>query len=213
MRLEARGSFLLVLGLVAACGGGAAPPPTAEASEDSAPAGGSWSGTVTRRWEEIVEQTGEGMESKTAQFYEVVVRLSSAQVDVGAWELTGDAEIVSTFTSDYKSSTTSSLGPCNVHYTDDAKGSGTVEVEGGLEAGDGLYQFHVNVPGLDGSNETVRDDSGCRGPNKTETTPWPVAPIRLGGSGDLTDPDHISGSTETQNGAKETVTWDLRRAQ
>jgi hypothetical protein len=207
MRMKAMGSILLVAGLLAACGGGATP--MAEASEGTE---GTWSGTVKRRWEEIVEQAGEGMESKTVQFYEAVVQISSVQVDVGAWELSGNADIVSTFTSDYKSRTTSPLGPCNVHYTDDAKGSGSVAVEGGLEAGDGFYQFHVNVPGLDGSNDTVRDDSGCRGPNNRETTPWPVAPITVGGSGDLTDPDHISGSSETRDGAKETVTWDLRRA-
>jgi hypothetical protein len=99
-----------------------------------------------------------------------------------------------------------------VHYTDDAKASGSVQVEGGLEAGDGFYQFHVNVPGLDGTNETVRDDSGCRGPNNSETTTWSVAPITAGGSGDLTDPSHISGSTtEPREGGEDTVKWDLTR--
>lgn len=209
MRLKATGSVVLVLGLLASCGGGTSPP-AAEASEGT-DAEGTWSGTVTRKWEESVERLGEGMESKTTQIYEATVRISSNQVDVGAWELSGDAEIVSTFTSDYKSSTTTPLGPCNVHYTDDAKGTGTVEVKGGLEAGDGFYQFHVNVAGLEGTNETVRDDSGCRGPNKSETTPWPVAPVTVGGSGEMGDADHISGSSETQNGAKETVTWELRR--
>jgi hypothetical protein len=210
MRVKAMGSLLLVLGLLAACGGGAAPAP-AEASEGTASEGGTWSGTVTRRWEQDVEQFGEGMESRARQTYEAVAQISSVQVDIGAWELSGSAEIVSTFTSDYQNRMTSSLGPCNAHYTDDAKGQGNVPVEGGLEAGDGFYQFHVNISGLDGANETMRDDSGCRGPNKRETVPWGVAPVTVAQSGDLDDPDHISGSSETREGAKETITWDLKR--
>ena len=207
MRTEAIGSGLLMVWLLAACAEGTTPSP-----EETASASGTWSGTVTRIWSESVEQSGEGVDSLITQSYEAVVRVSSIQADVGAWELAGTAEIISSFTSDYESHTTTPLGPCNVHYTDDAKARGSVQVEGGLEAGDGFYQFHVNIPGLDGQNETVRDDSGCRGPNNSETTPWPVAPITAAGSGDLTDPDHISGSTtEPREGGEDTVTWDLTR--
>jgi hypothetical protein len=207
MRREAIGSGLLMVWLLAACAEGTAPSP-----EETASADGTWSGTVTRIWKESVEQSGEGVDSLITQSYEAVVQVSSIQADVGAWELAGNAEILSSFKSDYKSRTTTPLGPCNVHYTDDAKASGSVQVEGGLEAGDGFYQFHLSIPGLDGSNDTVRDDSGCRGPNNIETTPWSVAPITAAGSGDLTDPDHISGSTtEPREGGEDTVTWDLTR--
>jgi hypothetical protein len=178
-----------VVWLLAACSQGTAP---AEPAEETAATHGTWSGTVTRTWSERVEQSGDNDHSLITQSYEAVVQVSSNQVDVGAWELFGNAELISSYTSDYKSHTTSPLGPCNIHYTDDAKGNGTVQVTGGLEAGDGFYQFHVQIPGLDGNNETVRDDSGCSGPNNSETTPWSVALITAGGSGDLTDPNHIA---------------------
>jgi hypothetical protein len=85
---------------------------------------------------------------------------------------------------------------------------GSVEVEGGLEASDGFYQFYVNIPGVDGSNDTVRDDSGCNGPNNRETTPWAAAPITAAGSGDLTGPRTISGSSSVpRTGGEETVSW------
>lgn len=206
MRSEAIGSGLLIVWLLTACAEGTAPPP-----EETASMGGTWSGTVTRIWNESVEQSGEGMHSLTSQSYRAVVLVSSVEGE-GAWELAGKAEIVSSFTSDYERRTTTPLGPCKVHYTDDARASGSVQVEGGLEAGDGFYQFHLNIPGLDGSNDTVRDDSGCHGPNNRETTPWSVAPITAGGSGDLTDPDHISGSTTApREGGEDTVKWDLTR--
>ena len=208
MRSEAIGSGLLLAWLLASCAEGTAPPLEETASTD-----GTWSGTVTRIWSESVEQSGTGMHSLTTQSYRAVVQVSSIQGDVGAWELAGNAEIVSSFTSDYESSTTTALGPCNVHYTDNAKASGSVQVEGGLEAGDGFYQFQLNIPGLDGNNDTVRDDSGCRGPNNTETTPWSAAPISAGASGDLTDPNHISGSTtQPREGGEDTVIWDLTRS-
>ena len=207
MRTKVIGAGLLVVSMLAACDQGTSPLPTAE---ETALTNGTWSGVVTRIWSESVEQSGDGVHSLITQSYEAVVRVSSAQGAVGGWELAGNAEIVSTYTSDFQSRTTTSLGPCNVHYTDDAKSRGTVQVEGGLEAYDGFYQFHVKIPGLDGSNQTVRDDSGCHGQNNSETTPWSVAPITAGGSGDLTDSNHISGSTtEPREGGEDTVTWDL----
>jgi len=134
MRTKAIGSGLVVVWLLAACAQGTAPLPPAEPAGGTAPAHGTWSGTITRIWSERVEQSRGGAHSLITQSYKAVVRISSTQVDVGGWELAGNAELISSYTSDYESHTTTSLGPCNVHYTDDAKGSGTVQVEGGLEA-------------------------------------------------------------------------------
>jgi len=208
MRTKLIGVGLLVVSMLAACD---QETPALPAAEETAPVNGTWSGVVTRIWSERVEQSGDGSHSLITQSYKAVVQVSSTQVDVGGWELAGNAEIVSTYTSDVQNRMATLQGdPCNVHYTNDAKGGGTVQVEGGLEAYDGFYQFHVNIPGLDGSNQTVRDDSGCHGPNNSETTHWPVAPITAGGSGDLTDPNHILGSTtESREGGEDTVTWDL----
>lgn len=207
MRTMVIGAGLLLVSMLAACGQETSPLP---AAGETAAENGTWSGVVTRTWSERVEQTSDSSQSLITQSYEAVVQVSSTQVDIGAWELAGNAEIVSTYTSDFQSHTTTSLGPCDVHYTDEAKGNGSVQVEGGLEAHDGFYQFHVNIPGLDGSNETVRDDSGCGGTNNSETTPWSVGSITAGGSGNLAGSNHISGSTtEPREGGDDTVTWDL----
>jgi hypothetical protein len=136
--------------------------------------------------------------------------VSLTKVDEGAWTISGPASVTSTYTSDWTSNQTSTLGPCNVHYTDNATAMGSVEVEGGLEARDGFYQFYVNIPGVDGSNDTVRDDSGCNGPNNRETTPWAAAPITAGGSGDMTSPRTITGSSsEPRTGGEDTVSWSF----
>jgi hypothetical protein len=172
--------------------------------------GGGPAGSITRSWSESVTQSGDGTSSTITQRYAATVDLSLTKVDEGAWTVTGTASIESTYTSDWVSRQTSSLGPCNVHYTDDAAASGTVAVEGGLEARDGFYNFYVNIPGLDGSNDTVRDDSGCNGPNNQERTPWSVAPITASGSGDMTSPRAISGSTSTpRGGGEDTLTWSF----
>lgn len=165
-------------------------------------------GSITRRWSESVTQSGSGTSSVITQEYRAAVEVSLSKVDEGAWIISGPASISSAYTSDWRSNQTSSLGPCNAHYTDDASATGTVDVEGGLEARDGSFQFHVNIPGVDGSNVTVRDDSGCNGPNKQETAPWSVAPITASGSGDMTGARTISGrsSTPRENG-EDTVTW------
>lgn len=166
--------------------------------------------SITRSWSESVTQLGSGTSSVITQQYAATVNVSLTKVDEGAWTITGDANIVSAFTSDWVSRQTSSLGPCNVHYTDDAMASGTVVVEGGLEARDGFYQFYVNIPGVDGSNATVRDDSGCNGPNNQETTPWSAAPITASGSGELTSPRTISGSSSApREGGEDRVTWSF----
>ena len=167
-------------------------------------------GTITRTWSESVTQTGSGTSSVITQQYMAVVRVSLSKVDEGGWTISGPASISSAYTSDWKSNQVSSLGPCNVHYTDNASASATVDVEGGLEARDGFYNFYVNIPGADGSNATVRDDSGCNGPNNQETTPWSAAPITASGSGDMTDARTISGSSSTpRQGGEDTLTWSF----
>jgi hypothetical protein len=172
--------------------------------------GGGPAGTITRSWSESVTQLGSGTSSVITQQYAATVNVSLTKVDEGAWTITGPASIVSAFTSDWVSNQTSPLGPCNVHYTDNAGASGTVDVEGGLEARDGFYQFYVNIPGVDGSNATVRDDSGCNGPNNQETTPWSAAPITASGSGEMTGSRTISGSSsEPRQGGEDKVIWSF----
>jgi hypothetical protein len=190
-----------------ACGRGAG----GESAQESAAVGsGGPDGTIARKWSESVTQTGSGTSSVITQQYTAVARVSLRKVDEGAWTITGTATISSTFTSDWKSNQATALGPCSAHYTDNASASGTVDVEGGLEAGDGFYQFYVSIPGVDGSNATVRDDSGCNGPNNQETTPWSAAPITASGSGDMTNERIISGSSsEPRQGGEDTLTWSF----
>jgi len=197
------------------------PAPSSDRCVEGAGAGGQAGGasgavpggaasSITRSWSESVIQRGSGTSSVITQQYAATVIVSLTKVDVGAWTIAGTATIMSAFTSDWVSQQTSSLGPCNVHYTDDAKASGTVVVEGGLEASDGFYQFYVNIPGVDGSNATVRDDSGCNGPNNQETTPWSAAQMMASGSGDMTGSRAISGSSSVpREGGDDTVTWSF----
>jgi hypothetical protein len=224
MRFRVVAALLLAILVLSACGSpstSASPsasasliPVTGGGSGGPSPGpggvGGGSDGRVTRTWSETVEEAGSGVRSVIHQQYQATVSINLTEVDVGAWAITGRAQITSSFTSLYESRTTTPLGPCNIRYTDDASAGGAVDVEGGLEARDGFYQFHVNIPGLDGTNRTVRDDSGCNGPNNQETTPWTVAPILAAGNGDLTDPGHISGSfTEPRQGGEDTVSWDI----
>lgn len=172
--------------------------------------GGGPDGSITRRWSESVTQTGSGTSSVITQQYTALVSVSLSKVDEGAWTISGQASITSTYTSDWTSNQTSVLGPCSVHYTDRASASGAVDVDGGLEAYDGFYQFHVNIPAIDGSNATVRDDSGCNGSITRETTPWSAAPTTAGGSGEMIGPRTISGSTsEPRQGGEDTLSWSL----
>lgn len=199
----------LVVAVLSACG---AKPETASESPSPPPAarGGGPDGSITRNWSETVTQSGGGTSSVITQQYMAVIRVSLSKVDEGAWTISGPASISSTYTSDWRSNQASALGPCNVHYTDNASASDTVAVEGGLEARDGFYQFHVNIPGADGSNATVRDDSGCNGPNNRETTPWSAAPTTASASGDITDARTISGSLSTpRRDGEDTLTWNF----
>jgi hypothetical protein len=193
-----------------ACGGTAGPGGGGGGGGPGA-GGGGVDGSITRTWSESVTQTGDGFSSVVTQQYTAVVQVNLTKVDVGGWEITGPATVTSSFTSDVTKRLATLLGaPCDVHYTDDASGAGTVTVTGGLEAIDGFYQFFVDIPGVDGSNATVRDDSACDGPNDHETTLWQVAPMTAGGSGDFTDPGQISGSSSAPRpGGEDTVTWSF----
>lgn len=205
---RAIGAGLFVALLLAACGESS---PAAPAPSEPA---GTWSGTVTHRWSQTVEQSGEGTRSAITQTYEATVQVSSTQADIGAWELTGQATVKASFDSDYESRLTTPLGPCNTHYTDKVPlTTFSGAVEGGLEIVEGFYQFHVSIPGFDGAISTaVRDDTGCAGGNTTETNPWPVAPVTVGGNGNVTSPSVISGSTirPVDNG-EDVTTWNLTR--
>ena len=72
------------------------------------------------------------------------------------------------------------------------------------------------MPGLDNGTETaLRDETGCLGSSNTEVNPWRVASVYLDGSGDITDPTVLSGSSSKPiaNGGQDTITWDLRLSQ
>ena len=164
--------------------------------------GGAGSSIVTLAWTEKADRSGSGATDLVTQDYKAVAHLTLTRVDVGAWTITGRADVSGSFKEDFKSD-------C-AHYTDNASGSGTVDVSGGLEAVDGSYQFHLDILGVTGSNATVRDDSPCGGPNNAETTEWTIAPASPGGDGTYADLHHITGtSTKLRTGGDETLTWDL----
>ncbi len=209
--------------LLVACGGGGGGAPTSQSSTATAastptptptasvtvagagPSGGPGGGggnTVTLAWTENVDRSGSGATDLVSQTYKAVAQLTLTRVDVGSWTITGQAVVNGSFKEDFKSN-------CS-HYTDNASGSGTVDVSGGLEAADGSYQFNLDILGATGSNATVRDDSPCGGPNNAETTEWPIAEANSGGDGTYTDLHNITGTwTKPRTGGNETLTWDL----
>jgi hypothetical protein len=174
--------------------------------------GGPGGDFVTRTWSETVRVSDTTMQSVVHQEYQATIHVVFGSGDgTGGWTLTGTAEITSAFTSDGTEQLQDITGaPCSIHYTDNAGATGTVNViDGGIEARDGFYQFHVDIPGVDGSNTAVRDDSGCLGANTTEQTPWSAAPIIASGNGEYTG-RHISGSfTEPRQEGEDKVTWSL----
>jgi len=71
----------------------------------------------------------------------------------------------------------------------------------------------VRLPGVDGTMNSVRDDTGCFGSRTTASNPWPAADRTLGESGRLTNPNVISGTRREPSGnTVVTTAWDLRRA-
>jgi hypothetical protein len=80
-----------------------------------------------------------------------------------------------------------------------------------LEVSEELYQFWVQLPDVDGSERSVRE-YGCGGTNSDETHTWVAgAGGQLGGSGEPTDPNAISGSSTDPDG-RSTTTWSLTRS-
>lgn len=176
---------------------------------------GEWTGTLTYNWTQRVEETGPGMHSLQEQTYHATVQITSTQVDIKAWELTGTALVTASWTSEFSSQLDTPLGPCNQHYTDSVPPNSPmqVDVSGGLEVGDpgDLYQLSVGLTGFELTNHTVRDDTGCFGSSTVEDTPWPVAPTTLGDSGTVTDPTHLTGTLVKPNSTgDDTLTYDLR---
>ena len=188
-------------------------PNQSNATAQSNPAGGTWSGTLRRQEEQTVQESGGGTASKITQTYDATVTIRATAVDAGRWTLVGQATITGTFSSDWVSRQTSSLGPCNQHFTDDAEAKGTGVIDGGLEIDDDFFQLTVQVPGIDnGTMSSVRDDSGCRGSRTLENNPWAVSAQTLGDSGKLTDPNVISiTKREPDANGIVTTTWNLRR--
>jgi hypothetical protein len=196
----------------AAASNAANAPLQANASAQSNPPGGTWTGTLRRQEEQRFEKSGGGNASKITQTYDATITIRATAVDSGRWTLAGQANIIGTFSSDWVSRQTSSLGPCNVHYTDDAQAKGAGVIEGGLEIDDDFFQLTVRVPGVDGTMNSVRDDSGCFGSRTTDTNPWPAAEKTLGESGQLADPNVISVTRKEPDGTGVvTTTWNLRR--
>jgi hypothetical protein len=218
-------AFSLMVPLLSACGSASEEPAAgaaasnassaplqSSASAQSSPPGGTWTGTLRRQEEQTVEESGGGTASKIIQTYDATVTIRATAVDAGRWTLAGQANIIATFSSDWVSRQTSPLGPCNQHFTDDAEAKGTGAIEGGLEIDDGFFQLTVRVPGVDGTKNSVRDDTGCFGSRTTETNPWPAAEKTLGESGQLADPNVISVTRKEPDGSTVvTTTWNLRR--
>jgi hypothetical protein len=78
-------------------------------------------------------------------------------------------------------------------------------------AHDTVYNLRVEIPGITGSETSLRQyDAGC-GTTDTDTHDWDVGHITILESGTLTDPNVISGTKTEQDGAQ--TTWNLHRGQ
>jgi hypothetical protein len=168
---------------------------------------------VTRHYTETTITTSDSDSTTLTVTYDATVKISSTLVDINGWTLTGPATIRATSSSDYKAHFTSTLGDCDKHYHDEDLGEGTSVASGGLGINDdSTYEFNLTVPGFDGGTETsLRDETGCLGSSNTEVNPWPVGPVNLDGSGDVTDPTTLKGSSSKPiaNGGQDTITWEL----
>ncbi len=225
------GAALFACLFVVACAGGPAPGATAQpgattlpgtdgqssaqvpASHDPGVISGTWTGTVTRHYTETTTTTGDTDSTVLSVTYDATVQISSTLIDINGWTLMGPATIKATQTSDYRAHFTSTVGTCDKHYHDDDVAEGGSIADGGLGINDdATYEFTLTVPGFDGGTETaMRDETGCLGSSTTEVNPWPVGPVNLEGSGDITDPTLITGSTSkpVANGGQDTVTWSF----
>jgi hypothetical protein len=172
---------------------------------------------VTRHFSQTTTTVSDSDSTLLTATYDATVQISSTLVDINGWTLAGPAAIRATQSSDYKAHFTSTLGTCDKHYTDEDLAEGGSVANGGLGINDdATYEFNLNIPGFEGGTETaMRDETGCLGSSNTEVNPWPVGPVNLDGSGDVTDPTFITGSTSKPiaNGGQDTVTWSLRLSQ
>lgn len=182
----------------------------------ASPLQGEWTGTLTYNWTQTVEETGPGMHSLQKQTYHATVDVTSTQVDIKAWELSGKAFVTASWSSLYDSHLDTPLGPCDEHHFDEVPENAPRQVDitdGGLEVGDvgGLYQFHVSLWGFELTSHTIRDYSGCTTGHYVEDVPWPVAATTLGDSGTVTDRTHLKGTLVKPNSTgDDTMTYDLR---
>jgi hypothetical protein len=173
--------------------------------------GGSGGGnTVTSAWSETVTVSDAALQSTRHQDYRASVNVVFGAGGEGSWALTGTANITSAFTEELTEHLQDVTGAsCTTHHSDDASASGSVPVEGGLEATDGFYNFYLNVGTIDGTNTSVRDDSACGGPNTTESNVWSAGATTLTGSGEYSGTS-ISGSTsEPLEGGQRTLSWSF----
>lgn len=176
-------------------------------TSEGPPAGGEWTGTLTREYDLVETEGGAGNSSTIEEHYVGTVTFHSIEADFRRWNLVGDAAIVANGLSDYWSTTETPLGTCTRHYTDTRQASDTGDVEGGMSMlGDGEYEFNLTIPGIDGTNDAVRDDSGCFALRDSSTEPWPVAFERVGGTGKFDAGWNSSGSTTLDDTV---VSWTL----
>jgi len=190
-----------------------APSPTPEHSV----AAGTWTGTASYRMTTSTSEGGGGTTNDTTTSYEVNVRVWSTAIEIGAWEILGEARITSDYSNRFRSSVEGPFGPCVSVFSDTNHAEDTKDVSGGLEARDGFYNLSIRVPEIEGISNTVRDDTGCNGSRLEEQFPWPVGPILIGGGDEMTDPNEISWENtapvpgaDGAAGGEETMTWTLR---
>src|SRR5829696_5281363 len=100
--------------------------------------GGGGGNTVTRTWSETVSNPL----GVVHQDYQAIVNVVFGPGEDGSWTLAGTANITSTFSNEVTEQLQDITGAaCTTHHTDDSSASGSVDVDGGIEAREGFYQF------------------------------------------------------------------------
>jgi len=166
--------------------------------------GGTWTGTVSHEWtKHTVVDVTDGKET-TDEMYSAQTQVTSQAVGLDRWKLTGQGNVESSrsIVSDF------TVGKCHNHFDDEASGSSSVVVpDGGIEIDGNNYNIRVEIPGITGSETSIRQT--CP-PQDPDTHDWEVADYTVLESGTMTDPNTISGSETDDSGAK--TTWELHRA-
>jgi hypothetical protein len=199
-------SMVIVL---AGCGAANLPsflssPPSESMSPPTSAATGEWTGTVSYEWTRHNVVTATDSTETTDEMYSAHTQITSQAVDIDRWKLTGQGNVVSSrsIVSDF------TVGNCHNHFEDAASASSAVVVpDGGVEIDGNRYQIRIEIPGITGSESTVR--LTCP-PQDDETHDWEVAEYTVLESGTMTDTDTISGSETDEDGRR--TTWDLHRA-